>query len=131
MRPGGAGTWSMIKTTTGVDLLHQYVNVLLGFELDQASMQLKCNEPVYRCMSKCFHPARNALIDSIQIDTKQLRCSPNVIEVVVFKTVGERIRFDDAIGWIVVRGRKDATMEQIEASLKQHLAFFKFELTDD
>ena len=126
MRLGGAETWSMTKTSCDIDLLREYIDIRLGYTFSKDSLR-KANLPRYQCISKDFHPARNVLIQSIVIDYEKIRSLDTDSEICLFRSVGEKLTYNDYMGWVVVRTRTNTSYSELERMLNKVLTYIHFE----
>lgn len=131
LRVGGAEVWSMIKAVYGVDLIKENLKILLNVPLDEAELQSKAENPRCRCISKNFDPARAVLINSINIRAEEVIRNPDTVELVLFRSVGEKLSIIAKPGWIAVKNDNlEASLEEMQQHLDIILKFLQFEFID-
>jgi hypothetical protein len=130
MRMGGAETWSMIKTAYDVDLLEEYLNISLGFRLDQNVLEHKSRNPRFKCISKDIHPARNVLLNSIKVNLSSLDHSDSVAEVCIFRSPGDILTREDYVGWFTIKAELSETNEKLVSSVSESIKLVAIEFID-
>jgi hypothetical protein len=131
MRPGGAETWSMIKSAYDVDLIQEHLKIALSIGLNEHDLRWKLEHPRFQCISQDFHPARNVLINAIQIQQNGLILNPDLIEICLFRSVGEKLTTANNIGWISVKHNDiNCSFEELKTQLNNILKLMQFDLID-
>jgi hypothetical protein len=118
-RLGGSETWSNIKACCGIDLIREHLNICLGLNVSQV------NAPTLRSISKNFL-AENTSLESIKLNWVELEKEIGLIELAVFKPVGETCQVNETIGWISVRS-SETSETRIINKLNEILLNLKFE----
>ena len=119
-RLGGSETWSNIKACCGVDLIRAHLNVCLDFELSQY------NDPTCRCISRNFL-AKNTVLEAIKVNFERVKQERDLIEFIIFKTIGTLCTIDENIGWINVKSEIETSETHLISKLNDIVDNFRFE----
>lgn len=122
-RMGGDDVYQNIKTVYGHDLVRIALQIAVG-----EHVKVEKRGPKGCVVSRYFIPSESGIITNIS-DTKPVRKSPHLVELILSKRVGEAILtppegFENA-GWIVTRGNSyqeaesalDKAMKSVEVNV--------------
>ena len=134
-RLGGEEVWSMTYATYDVNLIHEYLKICLGIELNQEELNRKRKAPRNQCVSKVVHPGIDARVNSIKINLNELVKNSNVVEACLYRSPGDTLTYLESVAFIAVicnpydssvtSLNEDALLEKREQILK----YFQIDLS--
>jgi hypothetical protein len=128
LRLGGAQAWSVNFSAYGVDLFTSYIHLMLGCPLDKGELKLKQNNPKNKCIARYFYPETvPAKIESVSLDMQAISQSINIVEVGLFRTVGDVCDSTDYIGWMTMRDSIDASTDDLFQTSGKCMNLVKYE----
>lgn len=128
-RLGGSEAWSMTYAAFDVNLIQEYLNACLGYELNQDELKRKQQHPRFQCISKDLHPGYNAKINSVQVRIQQLARDPNLVEAFIYRSPGETLTYLESLAYIAVICNPydaDVTASSEEALLEKRKNVLKY-----
>lgn len=130
LRLGGAEVYTMNLSAYGVNLFLENLDMALGIPLDKETLKFKQENPRFNCISYDYHPAKNVLIKDIQLNMKQLQENMNLVEVALFRTVGDTLGIKDYVGWLTIKSHKNATIQELLQLQEKLMELIKFNYID-
>ena len=124
MRLGGAETWSMIKSSYNVDLIKEHLNICLGLELDE---KLVNKTPLYRSISINLYPNEKCILDKVYLNRSKIMSSKELMELNVYRSIGDKLETKDNIAWLSVRNGLNSTLDEMKLNLNNSLGYIKFD----
>jgi carbamoylphosphate synthase large subunit len=129
LRVGGAEVWSMIKAVYGVDLIKENLKIAFKIPLDEVELKQKERNPRCKCISKDFDSTRILNINSIKLQVDELIRNPNIVEMVVFNSVGDNLIMNAKYAWLTIKNDDlESSMDEMQRHLDGILKSLRFEL---
>jgi hypothetical protein len=127
LRLGGAEVYTMNLSAYGVNLFLENLDIALSIKLDKERLYFRQENPRFNCISYDYHPAKNVLIKDIQLNMKQIQENMNLIEIAIFRTVGDLLGIKDYVGWITVKSHKNASIQELIQLKEKIMELIKFD----
>jgi hypothetical protein len=128
LRLGGGEVWSVNYSAYGVDLFTSYIHLMLGCPLDKGELKLKQNNPKNKCIASSFYPDTvPAKIENVSLNMQAIRQSCNIVEVSLFKPVGDFCNDKGYIGWMTIRDSIDASTDDLFQASRKCMDLVKYE----
>lgn len=130
-RLGGFDCWTMYTIGYGVNLFLEAIDIALGFDLDEAFLRQQQIKPNFQCISNIYHPAKNALIEKIEVDLSAFQNDPKTVDLSLFKPVGDRLTIQEYLGWLTVRDKYGSSIEEMRANLDLAMSYVHVDLKEN
>jgi hypothetical protein len=94
----------LLKAAYNVNIFAEYVNLMLGYRLDNEDLNKKQRNPRFNCMGmKIFVDRKRPKIDRVSVDIIKLRNSDQVVEYTLYKNVGDVCSDAYFYAWMTVK----------------------------
>jgi hypothetical protein len=115
---------ALINSSYNINLIREYVNICLGFELDEISIN---KAPLYRSISSKLYPPGKSTLNKVYLNRSKLKNNPYLAEIIITKPIGSDLDSNFNILLVTVRKDINSTLDEMKDILNNTLNCIKLE----
>ncbi len=132
LRLGGGEVWSMNYTAYDTNIFVCYIDLMLGFDLDEKELQFKQNNPKHNCISMIYFPDTvPSEISEIRVDIEALCNNNSIVELALFTNVGFKCTNSDFVAWMTIKDKAGSTYEELVKTKEDCMKIVNFKFIDN
>lgn len=123
LRMGGGGVWCSLKSTYSFDLACEYVNAVLGFEIDEKYFEEMIRKSKYQVLCKSLIAKKIGQVKAIELPIEEMINDPDLVEFSLSFPVESTLN-GKPYAYVIYRGLK-GQLKQIEDKLNKHIEKYR------